>query len=413
MMNFYDAYQILSKVYSDGAYIKQAIKDTPIEQINKAKTVKICYGVLDKDVQFDYYLSKLCEKSPKLKIRIILKIGMYALKYLENKPFAVIDALVELTKKLGKSANAGFVNATLRKFSATEIPLPEDKTANLSVRYSYPEFAVKKLIEDYGEEKAESIMSFDREYTFVRFNKGVDGEKYLVEKGYAYEKTPYNNLFSVDNMKMDDDFYSGEYTFQSIGSVAICEAVGEGRTLLDACAAPGGKSVYLTDRFESVTSMELHAHRAELISAYAKRMHADNIKVINADATVYNQALGQFSAVLCDVPCSGYGTVKSNPDIKLNRSEETIKGLNDTQYEILATCAKYVEKGGRLVYSTCSIFDDENDGIISRFLENNEDFEINYDTHKLDRVQKRYGVQFLPDISKGAGFYVSVMTKIK
>ena len=412
MMNFYDAYQILSKVYSDGAYIKQAIKDTPVEQINKAKTIKICYGVLDKDVQFDYYLSKLCEKSPKLKIRVILKIGMYALKYLENKPFAVIDALVELTKKLGKSANAGFVNATLRKFSSADIPLPEDKISYLSVKYSYPEFAVEKLLADYGE-RAEGIMAFDKEYTFVRFNKNVDGEKYLTEKGCAYEKTPYRDLFSVGNMKMDDDFYSGVYTFQSIGSVAICEAVGGGETLLDACAAPGGKSVYLADRFKSVTAMELHEHRAELINAYAKRMKVDNIKVINADATVYDKLLGKFSAVLCDVPCSGYGTVKSNPDIKLNKNNQGIKTLNDTQYAILSTCAKYVLKGGRLVYSTCSVFDDENDGIISKFLENNKDFKINYVTHNLNCVQKRYGAQFLPDISFGAGFYVSVMTKTK
>ena len=412
-MNFYDAYQILSKVYSDGAYLKQAIKETFVEQLNKAKTVKICYGVLDKDIQFDYYISKLCAKSPKLKIKIILKMGMYAIKYLKNKQFAVIDSLVELTKKLGKSANAGFVNATLRKFTCEDIPSPDDFIENLSVKYSYPEFAVKMLIDDYGAERAESIMAFDEEYTFVRFSDGVDGESYLNERKYEYRKTAYNNLFAVTGMKQDDDFYLGVYTFQSIGSVAICEAVGEGKTLLDACAAPGGKSVYLSRKFDKVTAMELHSHRVDLIRSYIQRMGVKNVCPINADAKVYDESLGVFSAVLCDVPCSGYGTLKSNPDIKLNKSKEGILKLNKEQYEIISNCSKYVEKDGFLVYSTCSIFDEENDVIISKFLENNKDFEINYVSHNLNGIAKKYGTQFLPDISFGAGFYVCKMHRKK
>ncbi|MBP5177253.1 MAG: hypothetical protein ILP02_01575, partial [Clostridia bacterium] len=375
MMNFYDAYQILSKVYSDGAYLKQAISDTRVEPSNKSKTIKICYGVLDKDLQLDYYIGKLCEKPPKLKIKIILKIGMYAVKYLENKPFAVIDALVELTKKLGKSANAGFVNAVLRKFVPANIPLPEGKIERLSVRYAYPAFAVERLLKDYGD-GAEDIMAFDKEYTFVRFLSGFDGEGYLKDKGYTYEKTPYLNLFAVDNMRMDDDFYSGVYTFQSIGSVAICEAVGSGKTLLDACAAPGGKSVYLSDRFSSIVACDVHPHRVDLIKAYTERMGVKNVTAVVADSGEYEKGLGKFSAVLCDVPCSGYGTVKSNPDIKLRRSEKSLSDITSTQLNILSNCSRYVENEGVLVYSTCSVFDEENDEIISKFLENNDNFEI-------------------------------------
>lgn len=412
MINFYDSYIILSKVYSEGSFLKQAVLSTQIEPINKAGTVKICYGVLDKDIQLEYYIGYLCEKNPKLKIKILIKIAMYAIKYMNNKPYAVIDSVVELCKKLGKTANAGFINAVMRRFVAEDIPLPQEKLSYLSVKYSYPEFAVKKLLRDYGDE-AEDIMAFDKEYTFMRFNSGIDGEKYLIEKGLKYEKTPFFNFFSVPNKRMDGDFERGYYTFQSIGSVAICEILEGGRSLFDACSAPGGKAVLLSDKFLNVTAADIHEHRVKLIHAYAARMGKDNVKAVLNDSAVFNPCLGKFSAVLCDVPCSGYGTVKNNPDIKLNKTAEDIRELNGLQSAILSASAKYVETGGQLVYSTCSLFSEENDVIISKFLEKNSDFEVNYVSSDLNFLRTEYGLQFLPHISFGAGFYVASMTKIK
>ena len=266
MLNlFYDSYRVLQSVYSDGAYIKQALSDTPIEEKNRAHTTKICYGVLDKDISLEYELSTLCDKRPKLAVRIILKMGMYSIKYLGTAVYAVVDNLVELSKKLGKGGTAGFVNAFLRKYSKAKIELPTQKTKRLSVEYSYPEFAVKMLVEAYGEERAIGIMSADTERTAVRFNLGVDGEKYLVDRRWAYEKTPFENTFFVNGFKRNEDFNKGEYTFQSIGSVAICDVVEGGEKLLDACSAPGGKSVNLADKFKGVTSFEIYPHRVGLI----------------------------------------------------------------------------------------------------------------------------------------------------
>ena len=134
MLNlFYDSYRILSRVYSGGAFIKQAMSETRIEEKNRAHTTKICYGVLDKDLTLEYELSRLCDKRPKQAVRIILKIGMYSIKYLQTAVYAVTDNLVELIKKLGKGGTAGFVNAFLRKYAKAEIPLPEDKINRFSV----------------------------------------------------------------------------------------------------------------------------------------------------------------------------------------------------------------------------------------------------------------------------------------
>lgn len=407
---FYDCYVILNKVYSEGAYLKQAINSTFIEEKNRSLTVKTCYGVLDRDIELSYYIEKLTQKNPKLVIRTVLKIAFYHIKYLNKHPYAVTDNAVTLVKKLGKGGTAGFVNAVLRKFATTDIQLPDSNIKRLSIEYSYPEFAVKKLIDEYGLDKAKNIMgTVGGDGTLVF--KNTDGEKYLQNLGVNFEPAPYKNVFRVKNFVRNADYDKGVYTFQSIGSVAICESVGTGESLFDACSAPGGKSVYLADRFKLVTAEELHPHRAELIKEYASRMDVKNIKVIVGDACVFNPDYeNAFDAVLCDSPCSGFGVAFENPDIKLNKEEKNIKELCFLQGKILENCSKYVKNGGKLIYSTCSFFKEENDGAVSGFLSKNGNFKLVENEPKLTHIKTEYGCQFLPDIS-GGGFYVSVMEK--
>jgi len=404
---FYDSYRILNKVYSEGAFLKQAMSSVQIEEKNRAAVTKCCYGVLEKDILLSKYLSCLCEKSPKLVVRTILKISMYQIKFLSKAPYAVTDSAVELCNKLGKRGVSGFVNAFLRKFIGYELPEAKSEAERLSLKYDYPVFAVNRLIADYGKDIAEQIMSAPAEKTCVRFDGSVNGEEYLTQKGFSFVKTPYDNVFIVDRFTRNADYDKGVYTFQSIGSISICDAVDGGNLLLDACAAPGGKSVLLSERFNGVTSQELHDHRAELISEYAKRMHRDNVCAVVGDATVYNPDYCKvFDTVLCDVPCSGFGVMMSNPDIKLKKSDDTVCELADLQYKILANCAGYVKEGGSLVYSTCSFFKEENDRVVSRFLKDNEQFTLDVITPKIPCIKTEFGVQYLPNISFGAGFYV-------
>ncbi|MBR2337187.1 MAG: methyltransferase domain-containing protein [Clostridia bacterium] len=404
---FYDCYRILTSVYSGGAFVKQAMNDTPIEEKNRAHVTKICYGVLDKDVTLEYEMSLLCDKRPKQAVRIVLKIGMYSIKYLKTAVYAVTDNLVELIKKLGKGGIAGFVNSFLRRYSRLDYQLPSDEIKGLSIKYSYPEFAVKRLLSEYGRERAEGIMSADEERTAVRFNKGVDGKAYLEERRWNYEQTPFANTFFVNGFKRTPDFNEGVYTFQSIGSIAICNVVDGGENLLDACSAPGGKTVNLADRFSSVTAFELHPHRVELIKDYARRMKKDNVTAIQKDSSAYDEEFNEkFDAVLCDCPCSGYGVIKDNPDIKLRRTEEDINSLNQIQYGILSVCSKYVKKGGSLYYSTCSVFKSENEDICGKFLKLNPDFEEVEISSPLAHERMQRGIGFLPDTSFGAGFFI-------
>lgn len=409
---FYDCYQILNKVYSQNSYIKQAINGTFIEEKNRALTVKTCYGVLDKDIELSYYINCLTEKSPKLVIRTILKISMYAIKYLEKKEYAVTKNAVELTKKLGKGGASAFVNAFLRKFVKTEFSLPSDRLENLSIKYSYPLFAIKELEKDFGFERLEQILSAKNEKTCLSFYD-TDGKEYLDNLGVEYELTPFENVFLAKNFVRNSDYDLGVYTYQALGSVAICDVVEKGENLLDCCSAPGGKSIRLSHKFSFVRSWDIHEHRVNLINEYAVRMKRSNICAEQKDAKVFDsQYENSFSAVLCDVPCSGMGVVNDNPDIKLNREEINIKQLNIEQLAILKTTSRYVAKGGYLYYSTCSIFNSENIEIVKAFLSENSNFEICKIDSKLPHEDILGTNLFLPDISGGLGFYVAKLKRV-
>ncbi|MBQ7339674.1 MAG: methyltransferase domain-containing protein [Clostridia bacterium] len=413
MINYiYDCYNILNKVYSDKTYLKQAINGTIIEEKNRALTIKTCYGVLDRDIELSYYIKKLTDKSPKLVIRTILKISMYAIKYLNKKEYAVTENAVALTKKLGKTGASGFVNAFLRRFIKEKIDFPEKKEENLSIKYSYPEFAVKKLIKTYGEGRTESIISATNPYQTLVFY-GVDGEEYLTNLGVKHQKTPYENVFSVENFTRNIDFDKGVYTYQALGSVAICDGVEKGNKLLDCCSAPGGKSVRLSSKFDSVISWDVHEHRVALITAYKERMGVKNISEEQKDAKIFDKELvSQFDAVLVDAPCSGLGVVNDNPDIKLNREENSIKELILEQEKILNTVKNYVKKGGYLYYSTCSVLDEENYLQMEKFVKENPEFSPCEIESKLEGEVKKIGIQYLPDISKGLGFYFAKLKRI-
>ena len=398
----YDPYQILQKVYGKGSYLKQAIAETFIEEQNRARTVKIAYGVLENDRYFDFCIGSFAAKNPKLPVRILLKIALYMLLFMGKQRYMVTDNAVSLAKKLGKGGAAGFINAFLRAFDEQKLKMPQDKIAALSVKYSYPEYAVSRLVKEYGGE-AEKIMEHRPPRTFVRFASAEAAEPYLQNA----EKTPFENVFAFSNFRRDEGFAAGRYTFQSVGSVAICAAVEPCENLLDACAAPGGKSVLLSQKCRRVTAFELHAHRAELIKQYAARMGAENIDIVCRDSSVYDERYAEkFDAVLVDAPCSGFGVVSDNPDIKFFRKEEDLAAIEKAQLSILSACAKYVKRGGHLYYSTCSVLGEENDGTVARFLGVNPGFSPERTESPLAHRDTEYGMQFLPHLSMGAGFYV-------
>lgn len=407
------AYGVLKAVYSEGAYLKIALGNAKIAERDRAAVTKMCYGVLENDALLSYKLKFLSPRSAKLPVRIIIKSGMYAAEYLKKQIYAVTDACVEAVKAIGKRENAGFVNAVLRRFAAEKIPMSEDERERLCLEYSFPLSAFRTLEREYGRERAEAVTRFRGANNCVRFKRGSNGERYLAEKRVVFEKTAVPEVFFVKNFGGDSGFYDGKYTYQSLGSAAICEMIEGGERLLDACAAPGGKSVNLAEKFTEVVACELHPHRKSLIESYASRMKVDNVRAEVRDSAVYNPEFeNAFDAVLCDVPCSGFGVLSENPDIKLRADERKPEVFCDIQFKILNNCARYVKRGGFLYYSTCTLFKGENSGVVKKFLSENSGYELCEATSPLTGVSDT-GIQFFPDMSCGAGFYFCKLKRVR
>ena len=329
------------------------------------------------------------------------------LLFMDKQKYMVTDCAVTLCKKLGKSGVSGFVNAFLRRFDKSQVDsaLPKGDLGK-SIAYSYPLFAYKMLKKEYGE-RAEEIAEAKSAGVSVRFEKNA--EKYL-EKPHI--STPFEGNYIFENFVRDDGFDEGEYTFQSVGSIAICHCVSSCENLLDACSAPGGKSVLLAKKCANVTSFELHPHRVALIKAYKERMGVQNVTEQQKDSSIYDEKYEKaFDGVLCDVPCSGYGTVSENPDIKIFRKESDFISLQKAQTDILNTCCNYVKIGGALYYSTCSLFQRENDEIVGAILKTHPEYEIAQLDSPLVHQRKQFGLQFLPDVAYGAGFYIAKMVR--
>ncbi len=402
MSAFLDTYRVLTRILREGAHLKAALAELPAGE--HGRTVKLVYTVLEHHGYLELCL-KTAQKSPKPAVRLILEIGLSAMLFADMpRPVAVNEA-VALTKELGKTGAAGFVNAFLRNFDERAVVLP-DGEERLAVLSNFPLYAVRQIVARYGA-RAEGILLARSHGVSVRFVRGM--ENYLA---LPHEDTPFENVKLFANFTRDAGFFAGDYTFQSVGSVAVCSVVEPCGRLLDACAAPGGKSVLLAETCGEVFATEIYPHRMALIESYQRRMHAQNIVIRTADSTLFEPNFADaFDGVLCDVPCSGLGTVCENPDLPLRKEEGTMSELCALQRAILQNCSRYVRSGGHLYYSTCTLLEEENDGAVGAFLEKNSGFRAVPAHSPLPHERTRYGLQFLPDNAYGAGFYVAKLKR--
>ena len=248
---FLKSFQTLNEVYANRAFSSIALNRTlnNCTSKDKALVTKLVYGVLDNDIKLTYVIGKYVRKLPKGDALILLKMGAYCLMELSIPPYAVVNDLAELAKISGDKYVVGFVNATLKKLSLTVCDFddyPSDPIENASVRYSYPLWALKKLVKDYGRQLALSIASYPPEQrSTVRFTSDADVSIINEKYGVQAQITPFDDAFYVTGTLKND---SDEYTTQSLSSMCIARIcankLGFGR-FLDCCAAPGGKSVYV------------------------------------------------------------------------------------------------------------------------------------------------------------------------
>ena len=245
--------------------------------------------------------------------------------------------------------------------------------------------------------------------------------KEIRDKGAEITQTAgFDDLYKVKgvgNISELKSFTDGDIYIQDTGSYILCKNVSGGKNILDACAAPGGKSIFLSERFPEsrITACDISEDKTEKIKENIKRCKAENITVLEADASINNPEWNEYyDIVLADVPCSGLGVMGKKQDIKYNLSEEGLNSLYELQKSILSNVSKYVKKGGYLVYSTCTINKAENEYLTDEFVKDSE-FEYVKPVFVPEEIKDRCKdgrISLLQGVNESDGFYISLMKRI-
>lgn len=392
------ALELVMEIMEQGVYSSHALNETLslyqfMEKQDRAFLARLVQGSVERCLEIDYLLDQFSRvKTGKMKpvIRNILRISVYQILYMEQVPDrAACNEGVKLAEKKGFHGLKGFVNGILRAVSRQKdsLPYPEEKETlpYFSVRYSTPEWIVREWLLAYGKEDTEKMLSsqYRERSTSVRrlleigeedFLEGLSEDHCHVEKAgylpYAYRLSGYNFL---EGMKT---FQKGWFQIQDISSMFAVEAAGIKKDMLviDVCAAPGGKSLLAADLMQGtgiVIARDLTKAKVEKIEENMERLGCKNVRAECHDAIVFDRELsGRADVVLADLPCSGLGIMGHKNDIKYRITPDSVKELAMLQKKILSVVWQYVRPGGVLVFSTCTVSKEENEGGRKWILEN-------------------------------------------
>lgn len=385
--------------WSDG-HLKKAIRQAQLDRRDAALASRLCFGVLQNRLLLDFYIGKLSTvKREKLEPKVLgaLRLGLYQLLFLDKVPErAAVSESVELAKKHSRNPRApALVNAVLRGFlrQRADGSLPpvegKDEIETLSLRYSHPRWLAEEFAAALGLEEAEALLGLnnDQPPTCVQVNTlrftaedvlsalnaaGVEGAPHPWLPGCLL-------LAGTGDLEKLEPFRAGAFYVQDAASRLAVMAAGPepGMRVLDACAAPGGKSfaaaLAMEDRGELV-SCDLHPHKISLIEAGRDRLGLGCITAREQNARTFVQEWeGAFDLVLADVPCSGLGIIRKKPDIRY-KDPAPLADLPAVQLAILDNVSRYVRPGGTLLYSTCTLLRRENEETAEAFLKNHPDF---------------------------------------
>lgn len=412
---------VLMKIENDRAYsnltLAKFFENTDLGNDGKAFVSALVYGVLDRKITLDYVLSKFMKtpikKTAPLTLNV-LRTALFQIMYMDKVPeSAAVNEAVKLIKKSKENRNAGFVNAVLRSVLRAENLLPNGNTPNdLSVRFSAPLWLVESFINDYGTDTAISLLeeSLKPAPFTLRVNTLKTDADSLIEKfkeaGINAQKGETENSLILEkgiDIKRNEFFKQGLFYAEDTASQKAISVLSPKpfERVLDICAAPGGKTFTMSGFMQNkgeIVACDLYEHRVGLIDEGAKRLSIDIIKTKVSNATVFNEDLGEFDVILCDVPCSGLGVIRRKPDIKYKEKAD-FKELVEIQYSILCNSVKYLKKGGRILYSTCTLRRAENEELVNSFLKE-------YNTFK--KVTEK---TLMPHIDKTDGFYYCLLIK--
>lgn len=439
------ALDILLEVTRDGNYSHLVLRSVLekyqyLDKKERAFLTRLTEGTLERMLELDYILNQFSKvKVEKMKpvIRNILRSALYQILYMDQVPdSAACNEAVKLAVKRGFHTLKGFVNGVLRTIAREKAkivyPPKSEREQFLSVTYSMPLWIVKKWMKSYGAEVTEQMLEafLQDKPLVVRHNPMVMSKEAFLESlqkeqvqvtphpylPYAYEISGFDYLADLEA------FRQGGFYVQDISSMLVAAIADpkEGDLVLDVCGAPGGKALHMAELMKGtgkVQARDLTAYKVGLIEENIDRCGLANIEAKQQDATILDESMiEQADVVLADLPCSGLGILGKKTDLKYKVTEQQLEELATLQRQILSVVQAYVKPGGTLVYSTCTINEEENQGNVHWFLEKHPDFRLVSIEDTVceglrEDVKEEGTLQLLPGVHKSDGFFLAKFRK--
>lgn len=409
----------------------------------KAFIKRVTEGTIERRIQIDHILdtvSKVPVKKMKPLIRQLLRMSTYQILFMDSVPDAsACDEAVKLAGKRKFSSLRGFVNGVLRNVSRqkqTDVYPDAEKEPirYLSVKYSMPRWLVEHFLHLYSKETTETMLRafLERKPVTLRLEERLSqAEKKTLfrtweEKGVTINPHPYLpyavQVGKVEGIGHLSGYEEGFFSVQDVSSMLVIEAAGirEGQTVIDLCAAPGGKSLHAAAKLSGtgkVLSFDLTEKKLARMEENRLRMRKDNMVTALGDARIYREDLCELGdVVLADVPCSGLGVIGKKPDIKYHVTKQSLEEIIVLQKEILKNAVSYVKPGGILMYSTCTVNPAENENMVEWLCENHP-FVLEDMSACLPEPLKGEGaagmLQLLPGIHETDGFFFARLRREK
>ena len=383
---------LISKV-DKGAYsnivLNDAFREFFLSPKEKAFMTEIFYGVIRNKKFLDYIIDIYTKDIRKEWIRNLLRISIYQITFMDSDDKGVVWEATELAKKYS-IAISKFINGTLRNYLRNKDSELKrlDNEKNYEILYSIPKWFYDTLEKQYGNENLKQAITSLKKipYLSVRVNKlkytEEEFEEFLKEKDIQIIKK-VDTVYYVNSGLIinSEEFKTGKIIAQDASSYLAAKNLGAmpNELVLDICAAPGGKTAVLAEEMKNsgeVIAIDIHQHKIKLIDTNMKKLGIDIVKAIVMDAKNVNKQGRKFDKILVDVPCSGYGVIRKKPEILYSKNRENIEELAKLQLEILNSAADILKDGGELIYSTCTITNEENTNNIKKFLEERKEFKV-------------------------------------
>ena len=432
------AVQTLAKI-KNGAYsnlqLNQVIKQHQLSEADKRLLTTLVYGVIQHRLTFEYWLDPFIgDKKINPWVRELLYTALFQMQYLNKIPqHAIFNESIEVAKILGHVGTAKFVTAILHNISRQglpEISTITDPILRLSIEASLPVWLIEELVTQNGEAATRALVATinDAPMQSIRVNTLLASDDEVVAALAAENLTAVKSqvadhayIVSGGHVASSTVYQKGWLTLQDesamlpVESMVLTPAV---KTILDAAAAPGGKTTQIAQAIAAdakVTALDVHPHKIKLIEQNAARMQvSDRIQTQVLDARkVASEMETTFDRILVDAPCSGFGLLRRKPEIRYDKTLADVQNLARLQGEILDSVSQKVAENGMIVYSTCTILRQENDDVVAQFLANHPEFELvkTVTSHQLKPDRHEAVLHIYPNDYHTDGFFVATMKK--